>query len=1087
PIAEALRAGFIDNDSLSVRDPTDGQIIPLAVAIEKGIIDLKLGVLFNKDTQEEIDLNEAYVKGYMLEGKRKPISLEAAVKKGLYNPESGLILDTITEEMVDVQQSVDKGIVDPKISNVKDTKENTLVPLQDALDKKLIDAESGKLKDTASNELVPLDVAVEKNLMDTKHVTHSLIDVLSRKLLLEDASTPVTLEQAIAKGEISTNDLIVRDPKSGTVISLAEAIRSELVDPKAGAVVDSASGLSMGLAEAMDRGLIVASKRRCSLPDAVYRGLYDPKSGQFSSTTTPERMSTERAIRRGLLDPESTIVTVGGKIVPFELAIENGTVDVRRGTIRDDEGVRIDFREAFDRGLLVEVRKPIGLSEAVLKGIYREGNGKFVEPKTGKKLTLDQAIACKLIDPHSVQVRDSATGYYKDLDLNDAIATQFIDGENSKVQHGDGWITLKHAFDIGLLYDRKAPVSLQRAIHQGIYDDKTGKFVEPATGRKITLQEATRKFIINPQLPCYFSERDETMLNLFEACRAKLIDRREGVFREPGSEVFIPLSEALALGLIVDIESAGFGLYETLAMGFYRPQTGQILHPITGRQISLEEACAEDIVSPAASIVKLAATGRYVRLDEAIEKGVVDAQAGMYILSDGKIDLQEARRRGLIVTNQKLLSLEKAIKMGLYRADAGGFVEPSSDDLLNLQEALDAGLLDFETTVYKDAVTGQDKPLRAAMDHADIDVEKGKVLDRKNDRAYNFDVAFSKGLLVTINRPITGKILERKESIDNLLQESPVGKGPKEMSLQDALRYDLLSLDMSVVRDPRTGLFVPLRQALHDGVLQDSARATIDPKLLFFTFDNDCVVYVREPLSFDRAVELQLLDLSTGRFQPSSSATQLDRDNLPPAITLRDAIVQGLIDPESVLLKDGAKHKLLHLPEAFRKGLIEPEKSNVLDTASSKLIPLQTAVESGLLTTPRRSFGLLEALEYQLYAPADGNFRDPFHHTAPARTLTATIEAGLVDPSTTVVRDSVGKGSAIVPLTSAISSGLVDATRGHYNVDDRESIDLVQAREKGYLLLAEQRVSDRAARSSVFLSLTQYLTCQPVPKLLRSL
>uniref|UniRef100_A0A8W7Q4N6 Microtubule-actin cross-linking factor 1 n=1 Tax=Anopheles coluzzii TaxID=1518534 RepID=A0A8W7Q4N6_ANOCL len=1101
PIAEALRAGFIDNDSLSVRDPTDGQIVPLAVAIEKGIIDLKLGVLFNKDTQEEIDLNEAYVKGYMLEGKRKPISLEAAVLKGLYNPESGLILDTITEEMVDVQQSVDKGIVDPKISNVKDTKENTLVPLQDALDMKLIDAESGKLKDTASDQLMALDVAVEKNLMDTKHVTHSLIDVLSRefynpatgkildpangdesnlkdaintqlveidsvlirdearesvvkcrdaiasglvddvrgvltrpeltldrayqkgyvlsnkkpisladallrgfydpttgKLLLEDAPAAVTLEQAIGQGEISTNDLIVRDPKSGTVISLAEAIRSELVDPAAGLVVDSASGLSMGLGEAMDRGLIVASKRRCSLPDAVYRGLYDPKSGQFSSTTTPERMSTERAIRRGLLDPESTIVTVGGKIVPFELAIENGTVDVRRGTIRDDEGVRIDFREAFDRGLLVEVRKPIGLSEAVLKGIYREGNGKFV-----------------------------------------------------------------HAFDIGLLYDRKAPVSLQRAIHQGIYDDKTGKFVEPATGRKITLQEATRKFIINPQLPCYFNERDETMLNLFEACRAKLIDRREGVFREPGSEVFIPLSEALALGLIVDIESAGFGLYETLAMGFYRPQTGQILHPITGRQITLEEACDEDIVSPAASIVKIASTGRYVRLDEAIEQGVVDAQAGMYNLPEGKVNLQEARRRGLIVTNQKLLSLEKAIKMGLYRGDEGGFVEPSSGDLLNLQEALDAGLLDFETTVYKDAITGQDKPLRAAMHQADIDVDKGKVLDRKNDRAYNFDVAFGKGLLVTVNRPITGKILERKESIDNLLQESPIGRGPKEMSLQDALRHDLLSLEVSVVRDPRTGLFVPLRQALQDGVLQEGARATVDPKLLFFTFDNDCVVYVREPLSFDRAVECQLLDLTTGRFLSVPSASTAQPGPAPSSepsaatITLRDAIVQGLIDPESVLLKDGAKRKLLHLPEAFRKGLIEPEKSNVLDTASSKLVPLQAAVETGLLTTPRRAFGLLEALDYQLYAPAEGNFRDPFHHAAPARTLTATIEAGLIDPSTTVVRDSVGKGSAIVPLASAIASGLVDAARGHYHGDDREPIDLVQAREKGYLLLAEQR------------------------------
>ncbi|XP_049546708.1 uncharacterized protein LOC125957803 isoform X15 [Anopheles darlingi] len=1175
PIAEALRAGLIDSESLSVRDPSDGQIVPLAVAIERGIIDLRIGVLLNRDTQEEIGLNEAYLRGYLLDGKRKPISLEAAVRKGLYNPESGLILDTITEEMVDVQQSVDKGIVDARISNVKDTLENTLVPLQDALDKKLLDAGSGRLKDTARDQLLPLNVAVEQQLMDTRHVTHSLLDVLSRelynpatgkildpargeesnlreaidarqveidsvlirdeqresvvrcseaiasglvddvrgvltrpeltldrayqkgyvlsskkpisladalvrgfyepttgKLLVEGGpSEALTLKEAIAEGEVSTADLIVRDSKAGTVVSLAEAIRSGLVDAQSGTVVDSASGLSVGLAEALDRGLIVSPKRRCSLPDAVYRGLYDPKSGQFSSTTTPERMSTERAIRRGMLDPESTIVNVAGRIVPFELAIENGTVDVRRGTVRDEAGVRVDFREAFDRGLLVEVRKPIGLSEAVLKGIYRESHGRFVDPKTGQKLTLEQAIAGKLIDPHSVQMRDPDTGYYRDLDLQEAILSKLIDGEHSTIRHGDGApITLKHAFDIGLLYDRKAPVSLQRAIHQGIYDEKTGKFVDPTTGRKITLQEAMRKFVINPQLPCYFNERDESMLNLFEACRAKLIDRREGVFREPGSEVFIPLSEALGLGLIVDIESGGFGLYEMLAMGFYDRATGQMLHPVTGRRITLEEACTEDLVSATASIVKDCHDLRYLRLDSATERGLIDPRAGVYVVdAEDRIDLQEARRRGLIVSNRKLFSLEAAIRMGLYVPERGRFVEPSSGDELNLQEALDAGLLDCETIVYKDAVTGRDRPLRAAIEGgADIDVGKGKVLDHKSERAYGFDVALANGLLVTVSRPITGKMLERKESIDNLLQESPIGRGPKEMSLQDALRYEIVTLDQSVVRDPGTGAFVPLRHALQEygGWLPDTVRATVDPKLLCFTFDNDCVVYVREPLSFDRAVESGLLDLSTGRFQPPSPPPLLasadntaticaNADQQEPAITLRDAIVQGLIDPESVLLKDGAKRKLLHLPEAFRKGLIEPERSNVIDTATSKRVPLQLAVESGLLATPKRSFALYEALDYQLYRPVEGDFCDPFRNRR-VRTLAVAIESGLVDPTTTMVRD-LGQGSAIVPLQSALASGLVDAASGRYRVDDRESIDLVKAREKGYLLLAEQR------------------------------
>ncbi|KXJ80617.1 hypothetical protein RP20_CCG024239 [Aedes albopictus] len=1161
PLAEALRAGFIDNDSVSVRDPTDGEVLPLRVAIERGIIDLKLGVIFNRETQEEIDLNDAYNRGYMLEGKRKPISLEAAVRKGLYNPESGLILDTITEEMVDVQQSVDKGIVDPKISNVKDTKENVLVPLQDALDKKLIDSESGKLKDTETDQLVPLDVALEKKMMDTKQVTHSLIEVLSKEfydpnsgkilnpgsgeesilkdaidsqlveiesvlvrdeqkdkvvkcgeaiesgllddvrgvltrpeltldrayqkgyilsnkkpisltdallrgfydqnsgLLRFDGAAGVTLEKAIADGEISTADLIVRDPKSRGVVSLSDAIRGGLVDPVSGLVVDSGSGLSMGMLEALDRGIIVVAKRRCSLPDAVFRGLYDPKSGQFSSTTTPEKMSTERAIRRGMLDPESTIVNVSGKIQPFELAIENGTVDVKRGTILDEAGNKIDFREAFDRGLLVEVRKPISLSEAVVKGIYRESSGMFMDPKTGRKLTLEQAIAEKVIDPNSVQIKDPTTGFYKDLDLVEAIQSDLINGQDSNVKHSGDKITLKHAFDIGLLYDSKAPISLQRAIHQGIYDDKSGKIVDPVSGRKITLHEATRKFVINPQLPCYFNETDEVMLNLFETCRAKLIDRREGVFKEPGSEVFIPLNEALAVGLIVDIESAGFGLYETLAMGFYDRKSGKIIHPITNRKITLEEACKEDIVNAGSSIVKNTVTGKFIRLDEAVSAKIIDDHEGVYILPKGnKIDLQEARRKGLIVTNQKLLSLEKAIKLHLYRQDSGTFVDPITGDHVNLQEALDTGLLDFETTVYKDAVTGQDKPLRAAIADQDIDVQKGKVVDRKADRTYNFDVAFNKGLLVTVQRPITGKILERKESIDNLLQESPLGKSPKEMSLKDALRHEIVSLDKSVIKHPKSQIFVPLRVAIQENLISEESRATVDPKQSFFVFDGNCVVFVRQPLTFDQAVESSLLDLSTGKFlykTPTIGGGATESD-VTEMLNLKDAIGHGHIDPESVLLKDGAKKKFLPLPEAFRKGLIDAEKSNVLDTNTSKLTSLQTAVDNGLLITPKRAICLMDALDYNMYNSERGTFEDPFHPNQP-KTLNETIQTGFIDPTTTMVRD-ISNNSVIVPLLTAVGNGLIDPIGGQFNLESEQTkIDLVKARDRGYLIQAEQR------------------------------
>ena len=73
-----------------------------------------------------------------------------------------------------------------------------------------------------------------------------------------------------------------------------------------------------------------------------------------ANTVTTEKLSTERAIKRGFIDPQSTIVNVGGKILPFELSVENGMVDTKRGTITDEYGNKIDFREAFDRGILIE-------------------------------------------------------------------------------------------------------------------------------------------------------------------------------------------------------------------------------------------------------------------------------------------------------------------------------------------------------------------------------------------------------------------------------------------------------------------------------------------------------------------------------------------------------------------------------------------------------------------------------------------------------------------------------------------------------------------------------------------------------------
>lgn len=1176
-ISEAINSGQLDVDNMSVRDPRTGEILPMTVAIERGVVLLKRGVIVNTLTGEETPLAQALNENLLLAGVRKPISLEAVVQQGLYDAQTGRILDTVEQVPVTIVGSITKGIVDPDISLIRDTRSMQLSTLTEALEEDLIDSETGTVRDVAANLSVSLDVAVTQDLLSSKPVTWSLVEVLEKQFynpesgkvlqphsgtevtlaeavasgfvdvtttLIKDAARDqtmpairaiesgllnteqgrltapdLTLDQALQKGYILTTtvplsvldlisrhlydpltglltiegksmtledaissalinpgELVVRDPISGNTTSLLHAISAGTIDARAGIFIDPHSGLKMSLQDALEHGLLVPFTRKCTLPDAVYKGLYDPRSGTFANSATAERLSTDRAIKRGIIDPQSTIVNVAGTVLPFELAVERGIVNARRGTVTDDANQTIDFREAFERGILIEVQKPISLSEALLKGLYDEKDGKFMDACSGERMTVAVALERGLIDRNSVQMKDLRTGKYKDIDLLEATRSGVIVAEESQpaiVVSGTERLGLQEAFDMGLLADSKAPISIQRAIHQGLYDDKTGKLLDQQSGRQITLFEATRRFTINPQLPCYFNERDEQLYSLADTCRAKIIDRREGVFREPGSDVFIPLSEAMALGLIVDIETAGFGLYETLAMGFYDKASGSKLfvHPVSGRKMTLRQAGKEDIVSAVSSLVKDHASGKYLRLDESIAAGLIDDLECTYILPTYSIDLQEARKRGLIVTTQKLLSVEKAVRNQLFRPETGRFVDPSTGTYHDLKQAIIVGLIDADSTAFKNLETGEQKPVARAIDDGDVDVAKGRVLDPKTKRSYNYDVALANGLLVTVDRPITGR-LRRRDSVDVMSATSPTTKSPpREMTVDEAIRYEIIDPHHSVVKNPATGQFEPVQVRLDAGTVDAAMRCVIDPKVLFFAFDPAFIVYVREPLSFDAAIESGSLNLSTGKFTIRTTGSEAATPNpaateeAPIVLSLKDAIGLGHIDPETALIKDGAKKKLLRLPEAFRKGLVDADKANVLDTSTSKLHSLEAAVEMALVITPKRAIGLLEALTYNLYNPTTGTFADPFRSVpavldGPDRrswTLSAAISAGHIDPSTTVVRDV--NSASIVPLVAAIASGLVDAEAGRLNDGQSSQCDLLKARDRGLLLAAEQRVS----------------------------
>ncbi|XP_076629243.1 dystonin-like protein short stop isoform X6 [Colletes latitarsis] len=1144
---EAVESGLIDPSSISVRDPVSDEVLSLQEILESGA---------------NIDVKDAFVKGLVVPKSRKPISLEAAIRKGLYEEDTGKILDALTGQSIDVEESVRRGLIDAFISECEDTKAGTFLSLEEALssESKLLDPSTGRLRDTKTGELLPLNVALKRGIIATTAFVPSLTDAIvqeyycpttglvanpttgeettlkkalitgyvdgettmirddrdERVLSLQEAEESrlvdlekgilisphpmtldvahekgyilstlkpwslqealahqtydpqkgtfnidgeiYTLEKALEIGLITKDSSSVKDPRNSEIISLSEAIKQGLIDPKTGTAVDPLTSSPLSLTDALDHGIIVPAKRKISLPEAVFKGLYEPTTGRFIVPETREKLPTDRAIKAGVIDPSTAVVLrqPDGKAITFDRAIKELIVDPKTGTVTNEKGKRVDFREALEHGLLLETRRPMTFSEAISKGILDTRTNMFLDPQTGVYLSLLEAIQRNLIDADSVTVKDGRSGFRERISLMDAIRTGYINGTTGKVNvTADSNMSLQEAYDASLIVDHRAAMSLQRAIHKGFYDEQTGKITNPRTERSVTLHEAMRNCLINPTLPCYWDKRADMLLSLAETCRAGVIDRRSGMFKEPGANRSVSLTLALQLGLIVDIEVTEFCLHQAIMMNIYDPSTGRFTHPSSNQKLTLAESCHAKLIDPDASIVRCGQSDRYMPLTMAISSGIINDTRGTYTLPDngGSIDLREAVSRGLIVSSKFPLSIEEAVACDLYRSQTGVFVDPRTNKSHDLTRAFDVGLLDPDTTALKDATTGQITSLLAGIENGAIDVPHGRILDSKTKRAYPIDVALERGLLVTLEKPLTHE--PARQSVTR--KEEP---SRQEYSIQEAIDNRLIDPNTAVVRHPKNGRFVTVNSILADGELDPTLRGTIesdsprtsDGKLAprFVRF-GDVEVYFERPLTFEDAVERGHLSTETGKLTDPKTGE---------LVTLKDAVGLGIVDSDSALIKDTKKKKLIKLAEAFRKGLMDAEKGNVLETETSRLYPLSKAIEAELLITPKRGLSFIEALEFGLYDTASGSFDDPFRVASaldrkPA-TLKEAIDVGSIDPSGTVIKEP-GTGK-IVSLLEAINTGIIDPRAGRLIEDPSgKSLDFAKALDQGYILTAEAR------------------------------
>jgi hypothetical protein len=205
-------------------------------------------------------------------------------------------------------------------------------------------------------------------------------------------------------------------------------------------------------------------------------------------------------------------------------------------------------------------------------------------------------------------------------------------------------------------------------------------------------------------------------------------------------------------------------------------------------------------------------------------------------------------------------------------------------------------------------------------------------------------------------------------------------------------------------------------------------------------------------MAFDIARDKGLLNLKNGQFTDPNSS-----DTTP--ISLKEAIDIHAIDPNSAVIKDTLKKRLLKLPDAFKLALIDPSTSSVINTANNHSVPLEEAISSGLLLSPRNPLGLLEALDFSLYDPVTGKFQNPFASDDGNNKLSLSqcIANNIINPNTTMVK--VPSSGKILSFSDSIDENIIDGEEGYFiDTSTGSRYNLLDAWKKGWLLPAEARV-----------------------------
>ncbi|KRX18887.1 Plectin [Trichinella nelsoni] len=808
--SDAEKWGVIESTSKMYVNKRDARVCSLQEAAKQGLLFYVLGMpQYARDTVEtRVRRQSRRVvsnKESALAGPAAFVdySLQKVIDLGWYDSTSGLFTHPDTKKQMSLRQAIIRGLFNPYECSIRHPATGERMALLDAIQVGLIDADRGLVVDSRSGRTYDLRQACQEGIICSGVVPQSLeaaiacgrLDLSAGTVSFPDGRTTLSLHDAVASGVIDPASIRVLDPASGREMSFAEAVAERVVNLSRGLVLNKSTGEASSLIQAIRSGTLKpvasADTRRYSSSAAgsqeqqllatsgTFFGSLTTAGGDVAKTSVMVKViRDEQGVEKGeYVDPETKM--------KFTIQLHGDPYTTRAQTsVKSTAQVQSVELSPFvelvgiDKVLDKRTGRVMTLAEAQRAGLAS------VDRK-GKQLTKSYAVfRSDLAHALAKGVVDPTTG--ERLSLEDAIKSRLIDIGNLVLWHPDSSsMDLAQAANVGLI-----DVTLAEVLPKGVCHPVSGERISTKRAIELKIINARTGEVCNP----YSNER-LTWLSIVKPVYASLV--MEGVY-DPRKGYAVPLSRALIEGLI-DARARTY------------------CNPITGEVLSLEEASGHGLVDEGTYKLILqplirdyrrtAAGEEMLCLLDAVRVGLVDPHARTVVVDRGAtVPIANAvregkfpRELGRLMRRVDKWTFAEALGQGLIDVAANQFTDPDSGQKLTIAAALQQGYID---TGSVEALEGADeRNLSNVLESDEFDEHSGRIRDRRTGLYLTFKQAIERGIIdgdsliydVTAGRALTLNEALLKGRIDNS-GKFVDSKTAARVSLKDAARVGLLAL-----------------------------------------------------------------------------------------------------------------------------------------------------------------------------------------------------------------------------------------------------------------------------------------------------